>query len=132
MFHVDPLATQPIFEQLVHQVKGAIARGELAAGDRLPSIRALAKDVRVNPNTVAKVYDRLERDGVIVRRQGSGSFVRAASNALSETEREARLREMTERTVTEAYHLGFSAEEVRRSITRALDVAQLPRRRRNS
>ena len=81
---------------------------------------------------MAKVYDRLERDGVVVRRQGSGSFVRGSSNALSEVERGARLRELAERTVTEAYHLGFSAEEVRRSITEALDAAQLPRRRRQS
>lgn len=120
LIRVDPLREEPIFEQIAFAVKGAVARGELVAGDRLPSVRELAKTVSVNPNTVVKAFDSLESDGVIVRRQGTGCFVSPKASALSDTERTDRLGTLAERTVTEAFHLGFTAADIRDAIGRAL------------
>ena len=75
LLRIQPLSPEPIFEQVVFQVKAAVARGELVAGDRLPSVRELARDLAINPNTVARAYEALEAQGVVVRRQGSGCFV---------------------------------------------------------
>jgi len=117
LFRVDPLASEPIFEQLVYQAKAAVARGELRHGERLPSVRELARELAINPNTVARAYRELEAGGVLVRRQGAGTFVKAVgARALSDGERRRRLRALMERAVTEAFHLGFDASELRAAL----------------
>ena len=118
IYRVDPQSAEPIFEQLVYQVKDAVARGTLHAGARLPSVRELARDVSVNPNTVIKAYDTLERDGVILRRQGAGCFVTGKTNNLNARQRGRQLGQVLRRAVTEALHLGFAPDELRA----ALDV----------
>lgn len=127
LFRVDPRAPEPIFEQIAFQVKGAVARGELSPGDRLPSVRDLARTLAVNPNTVVKAYDVLTGEGVIVRRQGAGCFVAAVEATLADATRERRLAALVERTVTEAYHLGFGPAEVRAALARALKEVRFPR-----
>lgn len=120
LIRVDPLREEPIFEQIAFAVKGAVARGDWAAGDRLPSVRELAKSLAVNPNTVVKAFESLEADGVIIRRQGAGCFVSPHASTLNDEERANRLHALTERVVTEAFHLGFSAAEIRDAFGRAL------------
>jgi GntR family transcriptional regulator len=75
-FNVDPRSGVPIYVQLIEQVKRSIAVGALAPGERLPTVKQLAVDLTVNPNTVARAYRDLERDGVIETSPGRGSFVR--------------------------------------------------------
>jgi GntR family transcriptional regulator len=88
---VDPRSGVPIYLQIVEQVKRAVAVGALALGEQLPTVKALALDLTVNPNTVARAYRDLERDGVIETSPGRGSFVRAdrapavARDAVAET-----------------------------------------------
>lgn len=130
LFHVDPLAAEPIFEQIAFQVKGAVARGEMKPGDRLPSVRDLARTLAVNPNTVVKAYDVLTAEGVIVRRQGAGCFVTGAETTLGDAAREKRLAALVERTVTEAYHLGYGPAEVKEALTRALKEVRFPKNAR--
>ena len=113
---LDPASPEPLFEQVVFGVKSSVAAGALAAGDRLPSVRELAKELVINPNTVARAYAELEAQGVIVRRQGSGCFVSGAASVLSERERDRRLGAHLERLVIEAFHLGFSPEDVRAAL----------------
>jgi GntR family transcriptional regulator len=72
---IDPTSPVPISEQIAEGVRFEIAGGRLATGERLPSVRGLAKDLLVNPNTVAKVYRDLERDGILRAKPGSGVFV---------------------------------------------------------
>ena len=118
---IDPQSAEPIFEQIVFQVKGAVARGELRPGDKLPSVRELARSASVNPNTVSRSYELLERDGVIVRRQGAGCFIKqAADNGLLQRERRRQLAERMQRVVTEGYHLGCTADDIRAALDRAL------------
>ena len=81
VFTVDPRSGVPLYLQLVEQITRAVALGILAPGEQLPTVKALALDLTVNPNTVARVYRELERDGVIETSPGRGSFVRANGNA---------------------------------------------------
>ena len=113
IYRIDPQAALPIFEQLVHQVKNAVVRGDLRVGSKLPSVRLLAREVSVNPNTVVKAYSILEGDGVIRRRQGAGCYITGKTNNLNSRQRARQLLELVKRTVTEAVHLGFSKEDLR-------------------
>ncbi|MFY9781580.1 MAG: GntR family transcriptional regulator [Candidatus Baltobacteraceae bacterium] len=79
IFTVDPRSGVPLYLQLIEQVKRAVALGTLEPGEQLPTVKALALDLTINPNTVARVYRELERDGVIETSPGRGSFVRAGS-----------------------------------------------------
>ncbi len=77
VFTVDPRSGVPLYLQLIEQITRAVALGSLAPGEQLPTVKALALDLTINPNTVARVYRELERDGVIETSPGRGSFVRA-------------------------------------------------------
>lgn len=126
IFRVQPLSPEPIFEQVVFQVKSAVARGELSSGDKLPSVRELAKELTINPNTVARAYQTLEAQGVVVRRQGSGCFVTGETSGLRTDQRKKRLDELLARAVTEAFHLGADADEVRASLEKHLRRQAMP------
>src|SRR5246127_4781473 len=91
--HVDTASRLPIYQQLVQQVREAIARGELQPASGLPSVRQLSRDLVVNPNTVARAYTELEREGLLVSHPGRGVYVAPPRNDLT---REARDRQLTE------------------------------------
>src|SRR5579863_3098838 len=76
IFTIDPHSGVPIYLQLIEQVKRSVALGVLAPGEQLPTVKQLATDLTINPNTVARVYRELERDGVIETSPGRGSFIR--------------------------------------------------------
>ena len=109
---VSNASDRPIYEQIYMQLKGAILRGELREGDALPSIRALAKDLRISVITTKRAFDDLEGDGFIYSVQGKGSFV-AAKN--SELLREENLKQI-EQKLSEALMLarqgGISDQEL--------------------
>ena len=111
-FQVDPTSRVPIYRQLMDQIRQAIARGRLRQGSRLPSVRVLSRELVVNPNTIARAYTELEREGVLNTRQGLGVFVAEPQAELSAAARRERLSATLDRFLTEAVHLGFSAEEV--------------------
>jgi GntR family transcriptional regulator len=81
IFTVDPRSGVPLYLQLIEQVKRAVALGALAPGEQLPTVKALALDLTINPNTVARAYRDLERDAVIETSPGRGSFVRSDGSA---------------------------------------------------
>ena len=102
---ISNISDKPIYEQIYLQIKGAILRGDLKEGEALPSIRALAKDLRISVITTKRAFDDLERDGFIYSVQGKGSFV-AAKN--KETVREEFLKQ-AESKIEEAIVLGRTA-----------------------
>ena len=126
-FHIDPSSGTPIYRQVVQQVRQAVAGGTLRPGDRLPSVRELAIELALNPNTVAKAYQELERDGVIETPRGRGSFVADRSHGLPAAVRLEKLRPAVERLVAEAYHLGVADEDVQRMVQRLLQEARRKR-----
>lgn len=129
LLRVDPSSSEPIFEQIVFRVKRAVAEGAWKAGDRLPSVRELARELAINPNTVARAYEALEAEGVIVRRQGAGCFVSERGSALAASEKKRRLDELLQRLITESFHLGFGARELRDALAERLSEDPLPNRK---
>jgi GntR family transcriptional regulator len=113
-FHISTASRLPIYQQLAHQIREAIARGELQPDVGLPSVRQLSRDLVVNPNTVARAYTELEREGLLISRPGRGVFVAQPRNDLTREARDRRLTELIDRWLTEAVHLGYSADEVLR------------------
>ena len=126
---IDTHSSEPIFEQIAFAVKEAVARGDLAPGAQLPSVRELAQELSVNPNTVVRAYELLTRDGVVVRRQGAGCFITGRTSVLSGKQRRRQLEDLVTRAVTEAFHLGFSAEDVRAAVEEALADIRFDERR---
>lgn len=111
-FSIDPASRLPICRQLAGQIREAIARGRLQPDERLPSIRELSRALVVNPNTVARVYADMEREGVLHTRPGLGVFVARPGSSLSRKVRNERLQDALDGLLTEAVHLGFTADEV--------------------
>jgi GntR family transcriptional regulator len=111
-FQIDPSGRLPIYRQLAGQLREAVARGKLQAEEKLPSVRELARSLVVNPNTIARVYTELEREGVLNTRPGLGVFVAQPKDELTKEARKERLQELLDHFLTEAVHLGFTAEEV--------------------
>jgi len=116
MFVIERDEPIPIHAQLDRAIRAAIVAGHLAAGDRLPTVRQLAIDLRVNANTVAKVYSELERAGVLTTQRGVGTSVREPlepddrnSRALG---REQLLRRVTDRLLADAHAAGLTIDEV--------------------
>src|SRR5438034_1802913 len=109
---IDTSDRTPLYAQLERALRAAIAAGRLRAGDQLPTVRQLAVDLRINANTVAKVYLELERAGVVETRRGVGTFVKARPlGAAHEKDRERELRELEDHFLSTAAHLGFPAKE---------------------
>jgi GntR family transcriptional regulator len=112
MFPIDDTDPTPLYAQLERAIRVSIATGRLRPGDKLPTVRQLAVDLRINANTVAKVYGELERAGVLDTQRGVGTFVQgAASQAASLSDRERQLMALADRFLTGAATLGFSAQE---------------------
>jgi GntR family transcriptional regulator len=113
MFYVSPSDPTPLYAQLARAIQFAIATGKLRIGEQLPTVRQLAVDLRVNANTVAKVYAELERTGILETRRGVGTFVCARHFEARESHsRENRLRDFTDRFIAEAGGLGFSLDDL--------------------
>jgi GntR family transcriptional regulator len=110
---IDSRDATPIYAQLERSLRAAIAAGRLRPGDQLPTVRQLAVDLRVNANTVARVYSDLERAGVIETRRGVGSFVSATpAQAHPPREHERRLRGFVTRVLSDIDRSGFTVDEV--------------------
>ncbi|MFK7743132.1 MAG: GntR family transcriptional regulator [Planctomycetota bacterium] len=122
IIRIDPTSPEPLFEQVVFAVKSSVAKGSAQKGDKLPSVRELARELAINPNTVVRAYEVLERDGVIVRRQGAGCFLtgHGAGQELANPERRRQLDELLRRAATEAFHLGFEQDEIERALRKCL------------
>src|SRR5262249_10887604 len=113
LYNVDPSDPTPIYAQLERAIRFAIATERLLVGDRLPTVRQLAVDLRINANTVARVYSDLERSGIVETRRGVGTFVRARDfEAVPAGDRRRELGLLADRFLSDASGLGFSVEEV--------------------
>jgi GntR family transcriptional regulator len=117
---VDPRSGVPIYLQIIEQIKRSVALGILQAGEQLPTVKQLAIDLTVNPNTVARAYRELEREQVIETSPGRGSFVR--SNGVTESPRVAAEigRDALDVALREAKSVGLARDEVRELFDTAL------------
>ena len=110
---IDPRDSTPIYAQIERGLRAAIATGRLKVGDQLPTVRQLAVDLRINANTVARVYADLERRGVLETRRGVGSFISASpAEARPPDEHQRRLGAFVTRVLADAAAAGFSPQEI--------------------
>jgi GntR family transcriptional regulator len=125
-FHIESASRVPIYRQLVAQIREAVARGKVKPDERLPSVRELSRELVVNPNTVARVYTELEREGVLNTRPGLGVFVAQPKMELTKKVRRERLMALVDSLLTEAVHLGFAAEDVQGLVCERIAKFQFP------
>src|SRR5689334_3426146 len=110
--HVSAHDGVPIYLQIVNQVKYLVASGRLQPGEEVPPIRVLAQQLVINPNTVAKAYHELERDGVVTKRHGSGTYISESGSPLARRERIKIISERVDALLAEARHLDVKLDEV--------------------
>lgn len=121
--HVNFKSGVPVYQQIMQQVKSAAASGVLRPGDALPSVRALAEDLRINRNTAARAYSELEAEGVIETRQGAGCFLKANGvSQLRKAVRTDRLAEELDAVIVAAHHLRIGDEELRSLLAQRLEA----------
>ena len=110
--HISTKDGVPIYLQIVNQVKYLVAAGRLAPGEEIPAIRILAEELVVNPNTVAKAYHELEREGVVTKRHGSGTFISDNGSPLARRERTKILTQRIDALLAEARHMDVDLSEL--------------------
>jgi GntR family transcriptional regulator len=112
-FYLSPSNPMPLYAQLARAIKFAIATGRLNVGDQLPTVRQMAVDLRINANTVAKVYTELERKGILETRRGVGTFIGARHfEAGTSRHRKEHLHDFMDRLIAEAGALGLSLDDL--------------------
>ncbi len=120
LFRIDAYSTVPIYEQIVSQVIFGVAAGVLRSGELIPSVRELGERVAVHPNTVARAYQELERQGVVTARRGRGMEVTPEAPKLCQTARREILCRRLRETLREAVSSQLSLEEIRRLVEEEL------------
>ena len=116
LIQVDYNSGEPVSRQVVAQVKWMVASGRLQAGDKLPSIRDLSKQLKVNPTTITRIYGELSADKVIVLKQGQGAFVSSQSATGNRTEARKQVRELIRRMLAEGIRLGLAPDDLQQLI----------------
>ena len=111
MFELDTRSRKPIYEQLVDKLKELIINEVLKPDEQLPSVRQLAQELTINPNTIQKAYRELENQGFIYSQKGKGSFVNPQHRTMDESKRESIMEEI-EKLILEALYLGVTEEEL--------------------
>ena len=110
-FHFKLDLSQPLYEQVVQQIRSSIAKGEISLGEKIPSVRELAQALKVNPNTVMRAYQELDRDGLTETRRGQGTFI-TTSDHIVQSIRKALANEAIDQFFQKLQSLGFSKNEI--------------------
>ena len=112
---INHTSMEPIYEQIIAQIKAEVIEGRMTAGDALPSVRTLSRELKISALTVKKAYDNLEEEGLIVTVHGKGSFIASANQELLMEERRKELEKELEAAVQKARTGGLTAKEIRES-----------------
>jgi GntR family transcriptional regulator len=118
---IDPRSPTPIYAQIAERVRVAVAAGELAQGDGLPSVRALATRLRVNPATVVQAYRELEQEKLVEMRQGAGTFILEMSSDTRARERTAAAKRLVRALMEDAARLGIQKEDIKKALNGELN-----------
>jgi len=118
-FHLDLHSGVPVYRQIVDQVRGAIAAGAMGAGDQLPTVRQLAVDLEVNPNTVVRAYRELEYGGLLETHQGTGTFISDQKIPRAGDERQRQLAQIVSDAIARAGAAGFTIQDLLDQLSRA-------------
>lgn len=130
--HIHAQDGVPIYLQIVQQIKYLVASGRLQPGEELPSIRVLAEQLLVNPNTIARAYRELETAGVVEKRRTAGTFIAESGSPLARKERLKLLNERVDQLLVEASQMGFELNEVLKLIQQREHVLRQPKKEERS
>lgn len=111
-FKLDPKSGVPFYRQIIDQIRYGIAAGHLKVGEQLPTVRALAVQLKVNLNTVTKAYKELEIQNILETMQGTGTFIGSIKVEIDEKERKNKLKSITKEFLSIALSYGFSVDEL--------------------
>ena len=125
-FRIDNASDRPVYQQIIDQIKRDIALGRLIKDEKLPTVRQLAKQLAINPNTIAKAYRQLEQEGIIVTKPGTGAFVASLDSNLSKSVRKKIASEELERIAIEAFHMQIDRETLLELFDSAVEKFNLP------
>lgn len=126
--HIQAQDGVPIYLQVMQQVKYLVASGRLQPGEELPSIRILAEQLLVNPNTIARAYRELETAGVVEKRRTAGTYIADSGSPLARRERMKLLKERIDQMLVEAFQMGFDLEEVLKLVQQSELAARNPKK----
>jgi GntR family transcriptional regulator len=126
--HIQAQDGVPIYLQVMQQIKYLVASGRLGPGEELPSIRALAEQLLVNPNTIARAYRELEVAGVVEKRRTAGTYVAESGSPLARKERIKLLKERIDQLLVEAFQMGFDLDEVLKLVQQSELAAHNPKK----
>ena len=122
---IDNASERPVYQQIIDQVKRDIALGRLGKDERLPTVRQLAGQLAINPNTIAKAYQQMEREGIITTRPGSGAFVANLDSDLSSSVKKKLISEDLERAVVDAFHMQIDGQTLLKWFNEAIEKFNL-------
>lgn len=115
-FLLDYSSGVPVYRQIIDQIRFGIASGQLKLGEQLPTVRALAVELKVNLNTVSKAYKELEIKNILETQQGTGTFINSIEQIVAEKEREDKLKEICTQFSSVAYSYGFTLDEIMKEL----------------
>ena len=125
-FRIDNASGRPVYRQIMDQIKRDIAMGRLVKNEKLPTVRQLAEQIAINPNTIAKAYRQLEQEGIIVTKAGAGAFVANLDSNLSRSVRKKLISEELERIAVDAYHMQIDRQTLLEWFDNAVVKFNLP------
>ena len=123
---IDNASGRPVYQQIIDQIKRDIALGRLIKDQKLPTVRQLAAQLAINPNTIAKAYRQLEREGIIVTRPGAGAFVANLDSNLSKAVKKRIVAEELERITVDAFHMQIDRQTLMQWLSNAVEKFNLP------
>ncbi len=123
-FTIDPKSGVPFYRQIIDQVQFAVADGRLGCGDRLPTVRQLAVELQINPNTVARAYQELEIRGVVSTHMGTGTFIGNGQVEVSEADRQRKLAQICTELLSQASAYGLSLRDVLDALQQRVEGSQ--------
>ncbi len=125
-FRIDNASDRPVYQQIMDQIKRDIAMGRLIKNEKLPTVRQLAGQIAINPNTIAKAYRQLEQQGIIVTKAGAGAFVANLDSNLSRSVRKKLISEELELIAVDAYHMQIESQTLLEWFENAVVKFNLP------
>ncbi|MFP6582611.1 MAG: GntR family transcriptional regulator [Candidatus Hydrogenedentota bacterium] len=136
--HIDHNSGEPISQQIVEQIKYLAISGALKGNEKIPSVRGLASELKLNPTTVARVYRQLESEGIIFTQRGKGTFIALRGSGLTKKEKQRRIQDGIRKLVVEAGRLDVDSRDLLQMISQEIDAlygaiddtSQEPKRRR--
>jgi GntR family transcriptional regulator len=126
---IDNASGRAVYQQIVDQIKRDIALGRLLKDEKLPTVRQLARQLAINPNTIAKAYRQLEQEGIIVTRPGTGTFVASLDSQLSRAVKKKVVSEELERIAVEAFHMQIDRQTLLDWFNSAAEKFNLPEKK---